>query len=227
VCTLLRRFGEQKRLHGTDFVATEFGFPSAAGFGAPLPYLFVTVMREPVSRLVSNFFWRFRRHFGGLPEPRLTAGAKPDFAAFALHHRNFYVRALAGAPEPGPGGGAALTEEHLSAAQRALGAFSVVLICEWLGGSAGLLERHLGWRVTDFEAFHEKKNTGLKVRSEYLVLYLCMPVLEHGVPWLDARLTVPAAPLGSLFSLAPPGLWAGVCGLRERLARLAGRRQRP
>jgi hypothetical protein len=50
----------------------------------------------------------------------------------------------------------------LAAAKGSLSGFSLVLVCEWLTASSPLLERHLGWAITDFDAFHEKENGGLK-----------------------------------------------------------------
>mmetsp|Transcript_56690 Transcript_56690/g.111966 ORF Transcript_56690/g.111966 Transcript_56690/m.111966 type:complete len:482 (+) Transcript_56690:135-1580(+) len=146
-----------QRRHGTDFVVTEFGFPGPLSLLAPLPFLYVTILREPVSRLVSNFFWRYRRYFSGQPEPRLPIGQPPEFKEFADLHVDFYVHTLTGEPQ-----GKKLGPEHLAAAQRSLSAFSLVLVCEWLASSSPVLAKHLGWAITDFDAFHEKENGGLK-----------------------------------------------------------------
>lgn len=140
--------------YSCDMVVTEFGFPASTNFLAPLPFIYVTVLREPVSRMVSNFFWRYRRFFAGEPEPRLPKGAKPQFRDMAERQRNFYVNTLAR-----DGGD---DEGRLKMAKHRLSLFTVVLICEWLDKSAELLQRQLGWPITDFEAFHEKENSGLK-----------------------------------------------------------------
>lgn len=58
--------------------------------------------------------------------------------------------------------GTPLDRSHLAGAKRSLDSFSVVLICEWLGDSSELLEKKLGWDITDFRAFHLKENSGLR-----------------------------------------------------------------
>ena len=135
--------------YGTDMVVTEFGFPSPVGLLPPGHFLYITVMREPVTRLVSNFFWRYRRYFSGQPEPRLPLGASPKFGDFAARQVNMYAHTLSG-------NGGALGPSDLGAATVTLRYFSVILICEWLDSSAKVLSRHLGWSITDFGAFHEK-----------------------------------------------------------------------
>ena len=90
-----------RRQYGTDTVVTEFGFPPPQGkfnlrapvrrslrninmvmtalllgLLAPGAFLYVTVMREPVKRLISNFFWRYRRFFSGQHEPVAPAARR-------------------------------------------------------------------------------------------------------------------------------------------------------
>ena len=67
-------------------------------------------------------------------------------------------RALSGRAE-----GTVVGPREAKQAARSLDFFSVLLVAEWLAASAPLLKRHLGWAITDFEAFHEKENAALKV----------------------------------------------------------------
>jgi len=148
---------EIRSKYGTNMVVTEFNFPNPTQLSAPLPFLYITIVREPVTRLVSNFFWRYRRHFSGLPEPRLKKGESPDFKSFAAQHRNYYIHMLTGMIEGTP-----IDSSHLVAASNTLETFSVILICEWLSETAELLYLKLGWKINDFNSFHLKENSGLK-----------------------------------------------------------------
>jgi len=162
-----------RRDSGCNLMATEFGFPSpASNLLAPQPYLYITVLREPVARVVSNFFWRYRLYFNGghaagkgtpKQRARLKPGQKPDFGEFVEGHIDLYVRTLSGGgtAEPDSPTGA-LTEADLDTAKRTLKQFSIVLITEWMEASAPLLREHLDWAITDFGAFHEKENKMLK-----------------------------------------------------------------
>lgn len=112
-----------RRQYGTDTVVTEFGFPPPQGkfnlrapvrrslrninmvmtalllgLLAPGAFLYVTVMREPVKRLISNFFWRYRRFFSGQHEPRLPVGGFPDFGEFADKQVLVYMLSLKNMP---------------------------------------------------------------------------------------------------------------------------------
>jgi len=203
-----------RRAHGADMVVTEFGFPGPANLVAPGPFLYVTILREPVSRLVSNFFWRYRRFFSGEPEPRLAPGQAPNFQDFARKHVDFYVHTLAGRGEArGEADKPPLGEADLARAKETLEfGFSLVLICEWLDHSAPLLERHLGWAITDFGAFHLKENSGLKdyglVKRSYGAEWKAK-LAEENI--LDVRLyaqaQVMAADRLARFGLKPPGSW--------------------
>jgi hypothetical protein len=130
------------------------------------------MMREPVARLLSSYFWRFRRHFAGQFEKRLLPGEpcvanstapgrgpEPSFVLFARKQTNFYVRMLSGLETSLRRATPTVLPSHLDAAAHTLESFSVLLICEWLPASAPLLARHLGWAITDFTLFHEKENT--------------------------------------------------------------------
>lgn len=144
-----------RKKFGTDTVVTEFGFPAPQGLLAPGPFLYVTVMREPVKRLVSNFFWRYRRFFSGQHEPRLPLGGFPDFGEFAKKQVNIYTHTLSG-------NAGSLGHKDLAIATVILRHFSIILVCEWLDNTAALLALHLGWAITDFKGFHEKENSALK-----------------------------------------------------------------
>lgn len=74
--------------------------------------------------------------------------------------------------------GTEIDRSHLAGAKRSLDSFSLVLICEWLDQSAVLLEKKLGWDITDFDAFHLKENSGLKDYNLVKMVY--------GVEWKDA-----------------------------------------
>jgi len=132
-------------------------------------------MREPVARLISSYFWRFRRHFAGQFEKRLLPGEpcvsnntapgqgpEPSFETFARKQTNFYVRMLSGLEtslrKPTP----TILPSQMDVAAKTLEVFSVILICEWLPTSAPLLVRHLGWSITDFALFFEKENNARK-----------------------------------------------------------------
>ena len=89
------------------------------------------VLREPVARVVSNFFWRYRLYFNGghaagegtaKQRARLKPGQKPDFGGFVDDHIDLYVRTLSGggSTEPDSPTGA-LAEADLETAKRTLG----------------------------------------------------------------------------------------------------------
>lgn len=139
-------------------------------------------MREPVKRLVSNFFWRYRRFFSGQHEPRLPLGGFPDFGEFAK--KQVRLRSLQNmlannccrcvirtsrCPALAPyalqvniythtlsGNAGSLGHKDLAIATVILRHFSIILVCEWLDNTAALLALHLGWAITDFKGFHEK-----------------------------------------------------------------------
>jgi predicted secreted acid phosphatase len=67
--------------------------------------------------------------------------------------------------------GTNIDRSHLAGAKRSLDSFSLILICEWLTESAELLEKKLGWEITDFDAFHLKENGGLKDYNLVKVVY--------------------------------------------------------
>lgn len=74
--------------------------------------------------------------------------------------------------------GTEIDRSHLAGAKRSLDSFSLVLICEWLGDSADILERKFGWDITDFDAFHLKENSGLKDYNLVKMVY--------GTEWKEA-----------------------------------------
>jgi len=167
-----------RRRYRTDTIVSEFGFPTGHGLVTPLPFFYVTILREPLSRIVSNFFWRFRRYFAGVPEMpnRLPPGATPKFGDFAMKNLNLYVSTLVGKE-------GALQDIDLQEAMQRLEIFSLVLICEWLSSSAKVLEKRLGWKITDFNAFHEKENSAQK---DYRLLQAWDPDWKEALARLNA-----------------------------------------
>jgi hypothetical protein len=77
---------------GTDFIASEFGFPAASRLLPPLPTLYIATLRHPVDRLVSEYIWH-------------SAAARAPVAPITdatwrarTQGPNYYVRVLTGQP---------------------------------------------------------------------------------------------------------------------------------
>jgi len=157
------------RGHGVRFVSTEKGFPAySTGLLAPSEVLYAIVVREPASRFVSYYFWRYRANsFARKVAAKLMTydvatlrpGA-PTFHAFVESENpldGYYVRRLAGSPEgkDAPPVDAAM----LRVAEGVLAdVFSVVLVTDRLGDLGPVVDQVLGWPLHDFSAFHAKSN---------------------------------------------------------------------
>lgn len=141
---------------GPLFVAAESNWPSPAHLLAPDPVSYVLVVRHPIDRLVSLFWWR-RRYSGGRSKPahQLAATLPPEqfLDAMLQNETNYYVRMFSqGActtPSPlqSPLEASKVWERcALPVATRTLGFFSAVLLTDRLDDSTALLRLTLGWR---------------------------------------------------------------------------------
>jgi len=150
-------------------VSTEKGFPAADRLLAPVDVIYAIVVREPVSRFVSYYFWRWRdkswtsslalalaRNVSTLTAT--LAPNAPTFEAFVASEApldGYYVRRLTGIADDA----ATVTEADLHAATRVLeDTFSLVLITERLRDFGPLVRDVLGWPHTQFDRFHKKSN---------------------------------------------------------------------
>mmetsp|Transcript_12597 Transcript_12597/g.41296 ORF Transcript_12597/g.41296 Transcript_12597/m.41296 type:complete len:354 (-) Transcript_12597:1717-2778(-) len=169
--TQARWFRTLRRKKGVRFVATEKGFPSA-NLLAPVDLVYAIVIREPASRFVSYYFWRWRDKSlktrtrvalwrSGLLRGGLNATLAPNAPSFDTFVDaeapldGYYVRRLLGVEDPRR----IVVEGDLLNAQRVLSdVFSLVLITEHLADFQPLLADILGWRDTNFAAFYRKNN---------------------------------------------------------------------
>ena len=167
-----RWFERMRASQGTRFVATEKGFLRFdSNLLAPRRLVYAIVLRHPVKRLVSYYFWKHRdkslaytaaRRAGVLSVARLAEGAPPfgDFLRNEQPVDGYYVRRLLGmvvAADPRDAGADAAA---LGAAKRVLSeVFSLILITERLADlGEPAVRRVLGWTRAEFAAFHAKNN---------------------------------------------------------------------
>lgn len=137
------------------FVAAESSWPLPAHLMAPDPVSYVLVVRHPIDRLVSLFWWRRDGGSRSKPahQPAATLPTEHFLDALLRNETNYYVRMFSqGAcklPPPlqsPPEASKAWERCALPVATRTLGFFSVVLLTERLDDSAALLRLTLGWR---------------------------------------------------------------------------------
>ena len=116
--------------------------------------MYITCVREPVSRVISSYFFEGRMPIGGMEtfrnkqtgkdeKRRATPKTLAEHIAFVqsgkevrrriatrrcwLEVQNYYVQIFAGQNTGGPVGA-----EHVSRARQTLNSFDVVLILEWM-----------------------------------------------------------------------------------------------
>ena len=151
------------------FVATEKGFPPPSQLLAPVNLVYAVVVREPVGRFVSYYFWRWRdksnvvgnylrsAFFSEDKIARLAPKA-PTFADFVDSEApldGYYVRRFNGIENATH----TVNSQDLHSAKRILSdVFSLVLITERLQDFQPLVEQVLGWPQNEFNAFYRKAN---------------------------------------------------------------------
>ena len=132
------------------------GYPvTPAHLAIATPTVYITCLREPVSRALSSYFFEGRMPIGGMEtfrnkqtgkdeKRRATPKTLAEHIAFVqsgkevrrriatrrcwLEVQNYYVQIFAGQNTGGPVGA-----EHVSRARQTLNSFDVVLILEWMG----------------------------------------------------------------------------------------------
>jgi hypothetical protein len=132
----------------------------------PATARFVTILRDPVERTISHYYWlnerRGARSGLGSIEDALGAGAISD---------NLQVRVLAGADPPGSVT-AAMAEDAIAALDR----FSVVGLTSRFDETLVLLGRAFGWRTGAYERVN---STNSRVPREALDAATIARIEEH------------------------------------------------
>jgi hypothetical protein len=140
----LAAFVDECEAQRVSFVATEWGVPALEALAADPRVVLVTCLREPLSRLVSNFYYDL---YGGYTGVRcLEAYPESSRAPFCRH--NYYCRMLAGKAQAE---GEIDAADFLRARER-LASFAYCGVVE-----RGLmpLARHLEWNP---HAVHENRS---------------------------------------------------------------------
>lgn len=175
-----RNWFRERRRKGTRFVSTEKGFPTPDRLLPPVNVVYAIVVRDPVSRFLSYYFWRYRdtslygrasRYFFG---PRRGGGSSPeeqrqevvatvrkgapkfgDFVESETPLDGYYVSRLLGKDRSDN-----ITENDLQKAIDVLQThFSLVLVTERLGQIGDPLVRaKLGWWTSTFDECRQKSN---------------------------------------------------------------------
>ncbi|KAJ8610182.1 hypothetical protein CTAYLR_008748 [Chrysophaeum taylorii] len=166
-----REWFRRMRRAGTRFVSSEKGFPAVERLLAPAGLVYAIVVREPASRFVSYYFWRYRDVSAAVKARAYAAGylglgrgvaklrpGAPTFAEFVEVESpldGYYVSRLLGREDRA----APIDEADLAASLGVLEqAFSLVLVTENLDNLGPVVEAFLGWRRSRFDAFHQKSN---------------------------------------------------------------------
>lgn len=207
---------QRLRHQGTRFISTEKGFPAPDRLLAPAGIVYAVVVREPVSRFVSYYFWRYRDKSVGskakayaidsLGLDRGIAALRPGAPSFAKFVEDsapldgYYVRRILGKNET-----ADVTNVDLDRAVYTLRhTFSLVLVTDKLSQLDPVVRASLGWTRSSFDASRRKANPKPDVHH----------LLQWRPDWHDAIAT--KMPLDSRFYAQA----ADISGLQLAKARL-------
>eukprot|EP00633_Aureoumbra_lagunensis_P005269 CAMPEP_0197318064 /NCGR_PEP_ID=MMETSP0891-20130614/49389_1 /TAXON_ID=44058 ORGANISM="Aureoumbra lagunensis, Strain CCMP1510" /NCGR_SAMPLE_ID=MMETSP0891 /ASSEMBLY_ACC=CAM_ASM_000534 /LENGTH=260 /DNA_ID=CAMNT_0042808323 /DNA_START=235 /DNA_END=1014 /DNA_ORIENTATION=- len=166
-------FKKLRKEQGTRFIATEKGFPTPDNLLAPLGLVYAIVIRDPVARFVSYYFWRWRdksffANLRALATSYISSTFRPavarlqsnapafaDFVDSEMPLDGYYIRRLLGIEDPT----FSVDIHHLNQAKATLeNVFSLILITENLAEFGPLLSSSLGWQHTSFSKFYQKAN---------------------------------------------------------------------
>ncbi len=174
----LRRFVDHCETMGVTFLATEWGAPDLQALGADRRVRLITVLRDPLSRFLSDFYFSYYGGFTNCRSPMEYAGS----CAQAVHTMfNYYCRVLSRHQEnPAPIGRAEVAQ--------ATDALSHFHYCTALESEDALrkLARSLGWVDHHLHANRSattlRQAIGLLVRGKPSVLWRRLSVPKRSPP---------------------------------------------
>jgi hypothetical protein len=119
----------------------------------PQPAKYITVLREPVERVISEYY--FARHYRLHPQhKRLQSLSLEQYAATTPHH-NLQTKLLAGRPGPRDFLAGDCTDETLAAAKFNLAShFTVAGLTERFDETLALFKVLLGWKLSHYTSFN-------------------------------------------------------------------------
>lgn len=155
------------------FIAAEGPLPDALPLDAP--FSMVTMLRNPLDRVVSSYRW-WQYMMGVMPAApaECHAYAAPANASFAAWLRrypgNWMTRELAGREalyrRDAGGRPAPLTPSDVRRAKRRLHYYAAILVMERMEDSQLLLQQRFGWEDVDFEGHRAGSRRGSSAAGE-------------------------------------------------------------
>jgi hypothetical protein len=185
-----------------DFIACEWGFPPPEHFITRDDLVYLTVLRDPVQRLISNFLYDLSRHHTKCPTVQHYVNLK---SKWSYHQPEYYVRTLNGLSTA-----ETITDDHLAQAIAILDRFEIVMVVEREDPWRPL--EQLGWEVADLHVNVNRQRPELYAKHvtpqdvEFLeeVNRLDIALYEH-----VARKVAACPPTGQTPRLAPAAAGVG------------------
>ena len=133
----LKQFIDQCEKQGVTFVATEWGLPDVTFIGKDDRIILITCLRQPLSRLVSNFYYDL--YYGYTQAKKIEDYIATSGETFTMF--NYYSRILSGHDNNSED----VTEALFLKAKKALNEFDLCLIMEH---GFFNLKTELNWTIT-------------------------------------------------------------------------------
>ncbi len=119
----------------------------------PQPATYITVLREPVERVISEYY--FALHYRLHPQHKRMQNLSLEQYAATTPHHNIQCKLLAGLPGPRDFLAGDCTEETLAAAKANLAQhFTLAGLTERFDETLALLKVLLGWKLSHYASFN-------------------------------------------------------------------------
>jgi len=141
----------ERRLAGLDVIKGHM--PFGIHRRLPRPASYITVLREPVERVISEYY--FARHYRLHPQYKRMQNLSLEEYASTTPHHNLQCKLLAGMPGPRDFLAGDCTDETLETAKANLAAhFSVAGLTERFDETLALLKARFGWKLNAYASFN-------------------------------------------------------------------------
>ncbi len=167
----------------------------------PQPATYITVLREPVERVISEYY--FARHYRLHPQhKRMQHLTLEDYAATTPHH-NLQCKLLAGLPGPRDFLAGDCTEHTLETAKANLAAhFTLAGLTERFDETLALLKILFGWKLNQYASFNITRarpvKSAIPAATQRLIAErnrFDVAIYQHAVPLFERALQEHRAPV--------------------------------